>query len=241
VTTPPLALAAALAWALVRRVPSPRQWAIAATLAGLLAVNIFRPLLRPWEPLYVAAFLAWYAATAWCVWRVLRKDEGPRRSVELPFLGPRLLDHPDSNRSSTRHESGSTWHTLLQRAPFASHCEHVGRAQGVCLAIALLASSALAVRVGLTLELSRLVFALALAAQVLAALRFVSRGRWPDDAQRVALILVASSVVDATPGPWLLGMPARDWAVGRWIAVATWLVIAGWEIRCLIRAHRSRA
>jgi hypothetical protein len=103
-----------------------------------------------------------------------------------------------------------------------------------------LAASALAVRFAATMHLERAAFALALAAQLLAVARFIWRARHPDDAQRVALILAASSVVDAMPGPWLLGEPARDWAVGRWIAVATWIIVAGWEVRCLTRARSSR-
>ncbi len=192
-----LALAFVLAWAVARLVPSPRQWAIAATLAGLLSLDVLRMGTAPYQVVHVAAFVGWYALSASCAWVVLDVDE--RGAVDYLVRGS---------------------------VPLLS-------------ALIILAGSALAVRFGLTMELSRLAFALALAAQVLAALRFVSRGRWPDDAQRVALILVASSVVDATPGPWLLGMPARDWAVGRWIAVVTWLAIAGWEMRCLIRAHRS--
>lgn len=201
-----LALAVLLACALARRVPSPRQRTIATTLAGLLALDVCRPML-PWLTLRVAVFVTWYAATAWSVWAVLAKEESPG----VPARG---LRHLRDLRSRSRQ---------------------------ILAVSALLVSSVFVGRFGMTMFFERAAFALALAAQVLAALRFFSRGHSPDDAQRVALILVASSVVDALPGPWLLGEPSRDWNVGRWIAVATWLVIAGWETVCLIRVRVPRA
>jgi hypothetical protein len=105
------------------------------------------------------------------------------------------------------------------------------------LALTILAASTIAVRRGITLEFSRSCFVLALAAQLVAGLRFIARGKMPDDAQRVALVLVASSIVDAVPGPWMLGEPVKSWDVGRWISGATWLAIAVWEAVCLIRVR----
>lgn len=129
------------------------------------------------------------------------------------------------------------WTVLDKEGPAPS-----GRPEGWGpLALAIVAASAIAARHGITLEFSRACFGLSLAAQFIAAGRFLVRGHEPDDAQRVALILASSSAVDAIPGPWLLGEPARDWAVGRWIAGATWLIVAGWEIRCLIRVRAPRA
>lgn len=189
-TAPLLAVAAALSWALSRLAPSPRQKAVAAALVALLAIAISRPFLRPWEASYVAAFVAWYAVTAWGVVGVLARRE--------------------------------PWAVGFSLVP----------------AVALpFAPAAIAVQLGETMALERFAFALSLAVQLLAALRFLSRGRSPDDAQRVALVLMASSVIDAAPGPWMLGEPARDWGVGLWISAATWIVVAGWEVRCLIRVH----
>jgi len=204
-----LAVAATLAGALARRVPSPRQRAIAATLAGLFAVDVCRPYL-PWLTLRTAAFVTWYAATSWCVFVVLEKDE-PQR----PVIGLRSLQN--------------------------LRLTSVGTAVSFALAVlAILTASILSAERAATMGLCRVVFAISIAAQALATLRFFSRGHTPDDAQRVALILAASSVVDAVPGPWLLGEPARDWVVGRCISIATWIAVAGWETRCLIRARTRR-
>ncbi len=109
------------------------------------------------------------------------------------------------------------------------------------LAFALLIAAApTAIRLGTTDELARASFALALAAQALAVVRFVSRGQRPDDAQRVALILAASSLSDVA-GPWLMGDAARSWYAGKWPAMLTWLTISAWELRCLTRARSPRA
>lgn len=85
-------------------------------------------------------------------------------------------------------------------------------------------------------SLGRAAFALSLAAQLLAALRFAMHGRRPDAAQRVALILVASSFADAF-GPWLIGRPDRDWPIGRAISLATWIAIAADQTRALVRGR----
>ncbi len=98
----------------------------------------------------------------------------------------------------------------------------------------LAASSGVVLTHGATAALARASFALALVAQLLAALRFAARGRSPDDAQRVALILTASSLADVA-GPWLAGHASRDWYAGKWPAVITWIVVATWEGICLIR------
>ena len=186
-TTSPLAVAALLASALAWRVRRPRQWALASCLVGLLCVNLWRPVLRPWVTLDLAAFIAFYALTAGLVWRALMS--GPFRWWISPLA-----------------------------------------------ALACLASSALSLRLGLSAELCRASFALALAAQLLAAARFLSRRLAPDDAQRVALVLVASSFADAF-GPWLQGEASRDWRIGTIPAVVTWVIVAGWEARCLIRSR----
>jgi hypothetical protein len=186
-TTPPLAAAAVLAGLLARRVPNHRQWAIAATLAGLLACNVVRPMLVDWPAVRLGVFVSWYAITAWGVAAVLAPEP-----------------------------------------PTAT------------LAFVLLASaSPSAIMLGTTSELARASFALALAAQALAVVRFLSRGRWPDDAQRVALILAASSLSDVA-GPWMLGYASRDWRIGQLPAILTWLAISAWELRCLIRVPNRR-
>lgn len=129
------------------------------------------------------------------------------------------------------------WYWLMTRV-VARALDPSGPSAGQAFAL-LAASSPLAIRHGLTPELARASFALALAAQLLALLHFASRGKRPDDAQRVALILAASSLADVA-GPWLLGEPGRDWFAGRWPAVITWAAIAGWEGRCLINVRRRR-
>ncbi|MEI8256077.1 MAG: hypothetical protein WCJ30_10440 [Deltaproteobacteria bacterium] len=124
----------------------------------------------------------------------------------------------------------------------AAVCEAVlaPREPRTSLIFAVLAcSSGTAIRLGATGELARASFALALASQALAAGSFLSRGHRPDDAQRVALILAASSLADAF-GPWMLGAPSKDWHVGEWPAVITWIVVAAWGVRCLTRARTDR-
>ncbi len=181
-----LSLATVLALALARRVPSARQWAIAVTLAGLLACDVGRPLLVGWPAMRLSMFVAWYAISAWGVAAVLAPEE-PR--------------------------SGLAFALLIAAAPTA-------------------------LRIGTTDELARAAFTLALAAQALAVARLISRGKAPDDAQRVALILAASSLSDVA-GPWL-GNASKLWHIGKWPAVLTWLAISGWEIRCLTRAPSPR-
>lgn len=182
-----LALAFVLALALARRVPSARQWAITATLAGLLLCDVGRPMLVDWPSVRLMAFVAFYAITAWGVATVLAPE---------PPTAP--------------------------------------------LAFVLLASaSPSAIMLGTTSELARASFALALAAQAMAVGRFLSRGQLPDDAQRVALIIAASSLSDVA-GPWMLGYASRDWRIGQLPAILTWLAISAWELRCLIRVPNRR-
>ena len=181
-----LTVAALLAALLFWRAPSRRQRVIAETLAGLLALDMWRPLLAPWPALYVAGFVGWYAVTS--------------RGV-VAVLAPR------------------------------------GPNGGQLFAV-LVCASAAALTHGVTAELGRAAYALALALQLLAVARFVLRGRAPDDAQTIALMLAASSAADLV-GAWWYRVPSRDWDVGRIQAVATWILIAGWEIRCLIRARPS--
>lgn len=103
----------------------------------------------------------------------------------------------------------------------------------------LIAAAPTALRLGTTAELARASFALALAAQALAVVRFLSRGKTPDDSQRVALIIAASSLSDVA-GPWMLGEASRDWYTGKWPALLTWGAISAWEFRCLMRARSPR-
>ena len=217
VTTPPLAIAAALALALARRVPSPRQRAIAATLTGLLALSVAEQMVRRWIVVDVALWLGFYATMARGVVVVLRKDEGPARCCLYQ------LDAGPTASSTVKSPKG------LRR---------IGRGAPILLLAALLASASVAVRFVVTAELERAAFVLALSVQLLAAARFVSRGKAPDDAQTVALMLTVSSLADVA-GAWYHGDPVRDWNVGQIQAVATWLLIAGWEIRCLIRVRPS--
>lgn len=210
-TTPPLAVAVALSVALAWRVRRPRQWAVAETLAALLCVNLWRPVLRPWITWDLAAFVAWYAVTAAGAWGVLKGARPSRSQTSDASPGFRLTpDGVTADRSAA-----------------------IVRAAWILLPLACLASSILAVRLDRIAELSRAAFALALALQLLAAVRFASRGVKPDDAQRVALILALSSFVDAF-GPWLVGDPSKDWQLGRAISVVTFSIIAGvqaWNLR----------
>ncbi len=208
-TTPPLAVAAALAWGVFARAPSRRRRTIAEALTGLLAVNVGRAYLDPWPTLDLAAFASWYALTAGAAWSVLAGEHARDQSPPA---------EPGEGEQRQRQRDRSPRHAWI------------------ILTLACLASAALAVRFGYVAELPRASFALSLAAQFIAALRFLSRGGWPDDAQRVALILAASSLADVA-GPWLAGCASRDWNVGRWPAVITWICIATLEARCLTRVR----
>jgi hypothetical protein len=125
----------------------------------------------------------------------------------------------------------TTWAVESTLAPAAPR---TGQAFAV-----LACSSGTALRFDATAELARASFALALAAQLLAVARFASRGKPPDDAQRVALILAASSLADIA-GPWLCGAASKDWHAGKWPAVITWIAVAIWEAKCLTRARKRR-
>jgi hypothetical protein len=74
------------------------------------------------------------------------------------------------------------------------------------------------------------------AALLLGTIRFLSRGRAPDDAQRVALALAASTWCDVA-GAWWYGDPVAHWPIGQLQALVTWAAVAAWEGRCLIRAR----
>jgi hypothetical protein len=182
-----LTLACVLAALLFFRAPSKRQQSIAEGLAALLAIDCWRPFLRPCVALDMAGFVAWFAVSTWVVTRVL-DPSGPRTGQAFALL--------------------------------------------VC-------SSGVALQFEVTGELARATFALALAAQLLAAGRFAASGKKPDDAQRVALVLAASSLADAL-GPWLLGDPSRDWPIGRAVSVATWLLVALDQARALVRGKVAR-
>lgn len=206
-----LALCVVLAWALARRVPSRRQVVIAATLTGLLAIDCGRPWLRPWLALNLAAFVAWYAVTAAGIWGVLKSEPRSGGTTEV-----------------SRPDRGST--------AWASRPAFLGPA--ILLAIACLASSALALHFDRSAELARAAFALSLAAQLLAVARFAFRGCRPDGAQKIALIVALSSFVDAF-GPWLFAAPDRDWHYGRWISVVTWSAVCVGEIWMLLRRRTA--
>ncbi len=212
-----LAVCVVLAWALARRAPSARQRAIAGVLTGLLAVDVVRLWTRSWPAIDVAPFALWYAVTAGAVWSVLLKSESPDRGW-LVDVSP----DPGHARVPSTKPGGVTPRCSSRFGPTP-----------ILLAAVVLASP-IAYRHGV--DVPRVAFDLALAAQILAALRFLSRGRWPDDAQRVALLLAFSSLADVF-GPWFAGQAAHDWRVGKWPAVLTWICVAGWEARCLTRAR----
>ena len=133
-----------------------------------------------------------------------------------------------------------SWYAVMAWGVVAalSRREPWGIGFDVALALAIpFLPAVVAARLGDSMALERAAFVLSLAVQILATLRWLWRRKMPDDAQRVALVLVASSVVDAAPGPWMLGEPARDWSIGLWISGATWIIVAGWEVRCLIRVR----
>jgi xanthosine utilization system XapX-like protein len=218
VTTPPLALAAALAWGLARRVPSPRQRVIAGTLTGLLAINIGEQMVRPWFALNVVVWLAWYAVTACGVVAVLTTKESPG-PARAPGRGRRAYP-------------GLVGVILPERAPLASVALRVALVIG-----GLFVAATMAVHFERTMDLERGAFALSLCVQLLAALRFLSRGKPSDDAQRVALVLAASTCCDVA-GAWWYHDPVAHWPIGQIQALITWAAIAAWEGRCLIRVRR---
>lgn len=128
------------------------------------------------------------------------------------------------------------WYAVTAGGVGAVLAPHGLRAGLLFVPLAALAGEA--VRRGMTTELARASFALALALQLVALARFVSRGQKPSDAQRAALILVASGIADLA-GPWLLGEPSKDWHVGRAIAVSTWIVVSADQVRALWRTREG--
>ncbi len=234
-TTPPLAVAALLSAVLAWRQPSARQRTVAMSLGALLAVNVGRPFAVSALPVYVAGFVAWYAVTAACVWGVLAKEKRAATLVD----GPSAVVTPERTPVPSRRAT----------IPRAQKSESPGRqirgsraarwsSASILLALACYASAVAALRFDRTADLARASFALALAAQLLAALRFLARGRGADDAQRVAMILVFSSVADAF-GPWLFARPGEDWQLGRWISVVTWGLIGGVSLWNLLRRRTA--
>lgn len=199
---------AVLAVLLARAAPSRRQRGIARLLCGLAAIDVVRPLVLAWGAVPVALLCAWYAATAWGVWAVLGKDETPS-DVERWKRSPRGFD------------ASSIW----ARRPPLSRPVLFRAARLLCLALAILASSVLSVRLGLTVQLAGVAFLLALAVELYAVTRYALRWEQPDAARGVALVLVCSSLADLA-GPWALRQPVRDWWIGQAVAVATWAVVA---------------
>jgi hypothetical protein len=114
---------------------------------------------------------------------------------------------------------------------------HVVALRATLVLAGLFVLSTLAHRAGQPARLERGAFALSLALQLLAALRFMSRGKKADDAQRVALVLAASTCCDVA-GAWCYGDPVAHWPIGQVQALITWAAIAAWEGRCLINVRR---
>lgn len=220
-TTPPLVVAALLAAVLAKRAPSPRQGAIACALVGMLCLNLWRPWIRPWLTLDLATFVGWYALTAGAVWVVLKNTPSPPVISDVCPLrnGGYRVDLVPAVKAKSRTGANQL---LSYRGPL------------IIGPIAILASSVLAVRFGHVAELPRAAFALALAAQAIAVLRFALRGKRPDSPQLVALLLALSSLASAA-GPWAFGAPDRDWLLARWISVVTWIVVGGVETWTLLR------
>jgi hypothetical protein len=231
-------ICALLAWLLARATPTRRQRVIAWTLAILAAIDCVRPLARRWPPLDMALLLAWYAATAWGVWSVLKSEtlgaEAPRVSPVTSPASPERLGMLSllSRVTATPHEAAGGPTGVLARSSRWT--------AWILLSFALFASSVLALRYRVTPQLAGLVFGVALAVELYAAARFALRREVPGQAETVALLLAASSLADVA-GPWLFGDPVRDWYAGRWPALVTWCAVGAWEIRCLIRARRLRA
>jgi hypothetical protein len=237
VTRAALAIAVLLAWALGRRVPSSRQRAIAATLTGLLAVDVARAFSRPYPVAHVALFAAWYVVTAWGVVVVLAKDEAPGKG---PIQG-RGSGGSKCRPIGQAHLCPLKGYAQVDeaRAPILPDHGHMASAalQVALVLAALFVAATLAVHLERTMDLERTAFRASLLVQLLAAGLFVSRWKRPDDAQIVALVLAGSTLGDVA-GAWWYSDPVRDWGVGQIQALITWAAVAAWEGRCLIRARR---
>jgi hypothetical protein len=198
-----LFVAALLAVVLARRVPSSRQRVIAGTLAGLAALDVCRPAL-PWLTLRTALFAGWYAATAWCVWAVLRKDEAP---------SPSSASGPDDTKLGANG-------ILILLSPAALV---------LCAAVAVELRLTMPLA-GAAFTLALVVQLVASTRCVLAG-RWPARD--DRAAWLSAWVLVCSSIADLA-GSWLLAQPARDWYISRWISLATWLVVGGVHLWMLL-------
>lgn len=224
-----LAIAALLAWLVLRREPRAKQRTLTFSLIVFAAAEAVRPGLRwlyhapAWErfaratwALYVALGLLWYVITAGCVWLVLAKNNGPD-----PKIGAVA---EDAIRESDYHRPNRSKTTLaLLALPVALYLAYPSiRGLPIETATRSLFFSCLAVQVGTVVLWTR---------------RDSDRG--DDGAERCALMLAASSCFEAL-GPWIHRMPSARWYDARWINVATWACVAGWEAWCLINARRRR-
>jgi hypothetical protein len=226
VTRAALAIAVLLAWALGRRVPSSRQRAIAATLTGLLAVDVARLVSRPCPVAHVALFALWYVVTAWGVVVVLNR--------ETPGIVPAASKDPGGCTSPPVLLEVGRPRILPDRGPVAS------AALQIALVLAgLFVAATLAVYHGSTMALERAAFWTSLIAQGLAGAWAALFGAWPrrEDlaAWLTAWILICSSVVDALAGPWAVAQPVRDWYISHWISGATWLLAGAVQLWILLR------
>lgn len=184
-----------------------------AAIAAGAAVAPYEGVARASWAVEQALTVAWYGVLAWAVWRGL-KDESP---------------------------AGET--TGLSAPPTGPAARRTAPLLPLYLVTAFLASSVLLFALyplvrGRPVELAAVVvFCAALAAQLVAATRYVLAWRRPDAARGVALVLVAGSVADAVV--WMGARPARDWSAAGPVGVLIWLVVGGVEL-CSIVKMRGR-
>ncbi len=197
----------------------------------LFAAAIFAVLLYSRAPSKRQGRIAWAIVGLFCL-DVLRYVSTFLRAPP-PYMGIARAAWAVSGAAALAWYAVTTWTTwtVLDR-------EEPKRARSVialpllALPVALFAAYPI-VRGPLFVAVVRGAFALALAAQILAAGRFAARGVRPGSAQRIALLLALSSFVDAF-GPWFVGNPLRDWDYARWISVVTWIIVSGvslWNLR----------
>jgi len=192
----------------------------------------------------------WYAVRAGAVWQVLAARGVVKRGSTTGRGGGDLKDETPAGR-----RPGGLCCAPASRSPRMSagplgwgsvaRIRAISAGLRTLLAFAALASSLVLFALyplvrGRPAELAAVaLFVAALAAQLVAATRYILRWRAPDAAQAVALVLVCGALADAA-GPWIVGQPVRDWYAGGPSGAAMWGVVAAIEAVALAKSTGPR-